>query len=288
MSDRVGVDNELATLRANCYRGVVKVALDGLDFNHPLAIGKHRELSEQNVQRLERIFERNGCLRLQEENVINAIVHDEELRSLLSSSAQTAEQLRQIVWARDAPALDLRHLRCLSGLHRVEAAKRHLNENDKWWIVRLFSAGMTSSTRPFSLLTRLQDTPESYLTRIVESFSNEQKPSDGEIFRKIRLYHRQKDYEAENRWWACLDKSKLRDLRQVLRKKELAAAFDALIDMPGLWAKVQLGALQRLLALKCDEVSIPLEKYKTLTFPGNDRVSTPCRSSLEWHPAMWQ
>ncbi|KZM26577.1 hypothetical protein ST47_g2216 [Ascochyta rabiei] len=236
MSDRLSIDNELATLRDRCYRGVVKVPLHTLDFNHPLVIDKHRKLSEQNVQRLERIFERNGCLRLQEENVINAIVHDDELPSLLSFSAATAEQLRQIAWARDAPTLDLGNLRCLSGFHRIEAAKRYLDENDKWW--------------------SQQDTPKPYLTRIIESFLNEQRPSDGEIFRKIRLYHRQKDEEAEERWWACLDKSKLRDLRQVLKKKELAAAFDSLIDMPGLWAKVQLGALQRLLALKCDEEMI--------------------------------
>ena len=98
------------------------------------------------------------------------------------------------------------------------------------------------------------DIPKPHLNRIIESFLNEQKPSDGEIFRKIRLYHRQNDVEAENRWWACLDKSKLRDLRQLLKKQEIAAAFDDLLDLPGLWAKIQLGALQRLLALKCDEV----------------------------------
>ena len=81
------------------------------------------------------------------------------------------------------------------------------------------------------------------------------------------MYQRQKDEEAENRWWACLDKSKLRDLRQVLRKKELATAFDALIDMPGLWAKVQLGALQRLLALKCDEVGMSLDHVPKIDVP---------------------
>lgn len=120
------------------------------------------------------------------------------------------------------------------------------------------------------------DIPKQYRTRIVESFLNEQKPSDGEIFRKIRLYHRQKDEEAENRWWACLDKSKLRDLRQVLKKKKLAAAFDALLDMPGLWARIHLGALQRLLALKCDEASIPLFLIQALTFSGVDSVFKPC------------
>ncbi|KAF2850623.1 hypothetical protein T440DRAFT_356087, partial [Plenodomus tracheiphilus IPT5] len=78
--------------------------------------------------------------------------------------------------------------------------------------------------------------------------------SDGEIFRKIRLYHRVNDQEAQKRWWSRLEKSKPKDLRQLLRRPSIAAGFDALIDMPGLWAKLQLGALHRLLVLKCDEV----------------------------------
>jgi hypothetical protein len=143
MSESLNEDSELAALRAKCYRGIVKAPLDALDFDHPLVVDKRREISEQNVQRLERIFERNGCLRLQEENVINAVVLDEDLPLLLSSgvSALTPEQLRQIAWARDAPALGAGKLKCISGLHRIQAAKRYLDENDKWWPVRLFSAG---------------------------------------------------------------------------------------------------------------------------------------------------
>jgi hypothetical protein len=98
------------------------------------------------------------------------------------------------------------------------------------------------------------ETPKPVLVRIIESYSNEKKPSDGEIFRKIRLYHRENDQEAQTRWWSRLEKSKPKDLRQLLRRHTLAAGFDALIDMPGLWARLQLGALHRLLVLKCDEV----------------------------------
>ena len=98
------------------------------------------------------------------------------------------------------------------------------------------------------------------MNRIIESYANEQKPADGEIFRKIRLYHRANDQSAEDRWWACLDRSKLKDLRQLIKRPQLLAAFDELIDMPGLWARIQLGALHRLLALKCDEVCTKLTR----------------------------
>ena len=126
------------------------------------------------------------------------------------------------------------------------------------------------------------DTPKPVLIRVVEVYSNEQKPSDGEIFRKIRLYHRENDQEAEKRWWSRLEKSKPKDLRQLFRRPLLAASFDALIDMPGLWAKVQLGALHRLLVLKCDEVRVYMDKARSFLISiGNDALLRPCRKSVE-------
>lgn len=98
------------------------------------------------------------------------------------------------------------------------------------------------------------DTPRTVLSRIIELYSNEQRPSDGDIFRKILLYRRSNDGLSENQWWAYMDNSKPKDLRQLLKNRLLASAFGCLVDMPGLWAKIQLGALHRLLALKCVEV----------------------------------
>jgi hypothetical protein len=99
-------------------------------------------------------------------------------------------------------------------------------------------------------------TPKHVLSRIVESYSNEQRPSDGETFRKILMYRQQKDELSENQWWAYLDNSKPKDLHQLLKDRLLASAFESLVEMPGLWGKLQLGALHRLLALKCSEVSV--------------------------------
>lgn len=79
-------------------------------------------------------------------------------------------------------------------------------------------------------------------------------PSDGEILREILLSRRLHDQLSESQWWACIPNSKPRDLQQLLNNRPLAAAFETLADMPGLWTKLQLGALRRLLRLKCDEV----------------------------------
>ncbi|KAI1680263.1 DUF3723 containing protein [Pyrenophora tritici-repentis] len=246
-------DIDFAATRSTCFRGVARVPLHALNFQNRLVLDKHRELSEENVKRLQNIYEQVGCNRLEEENVINAVIADEDLVAELSSQGKSIEDFRNLQWPQDALDLPLEYVDCLSGMHRIEAARRFLDENDKWWVVRLFSHS--------ELLTRVdivpnirQDTPKPVLVQIIESFANEQKPSDGEVFRKIRLYHRENDEEAQKRWWSRLEKSKPKDLRQLLRRPMLIAGFDALIDMPGLWAKVQLGALHRLLVLKCDEV----------------------------------
>ena len=134
----------------------------------------------------------------------------------------------------------------------------------------------------FAFVNVKAETPKPVLIRIVEAYSNEQKPSDGEIFRKIRLYHRENDQEAEKRWWSRLEKSKPKDLRQLFRRPSLIASFDALIDMPGLWAKLQLGALHRLLVLKCDEVRVYMDKARSFLISiGNDALLRPCRKSVE-------
>jgi hypothetical protein len=144
------------------------------------------------------------------------------------------------------------------------------------WLVR--------SEYLFALVDLRADTPKPVLVRIIESYSNEQKPSDGEIFRKIRLYHRESNQEAQKRWWSRLEKSKPKDLRQLFRRPLLVAGFDALIDMPGLWAKLQLGALHRLLVLKCDEVCIHLDTTRSfLTSIGNDALLRSYRKSVEEH-----
>ncbi len=40
---------------------------------------------------------------------------------------------------------------------------------------------------------------------------------------------------------------------------ELTAAFDMLLDIPGLWGGMMISTLHKMMAMKCDEVSQPLE-----------------------------
>jgi hypothetical protein len=58
--------------------------------------------------------------------------------------------------------------------------------------------------------------------------------TDGNIYRNIRECHFKLDFPREERWWACLRGQRAKRLKTLLRNKEVTAAFDALLDIPGL------------------------------------------------------
>ena len=133
-------DEDFAAKKSLFYRGIARLPLHALGFEHRAVLEKHRNLSNENVARLEKIYEQVGCSRLEEENVINAVVEDGDLLAALTTVCMSLDEMRQLRWPQDAPALNLEKVQCLSGMHRIAAARRFLTENDKWWIVRLFSS----------------------------------------------------------------------------------------------------------------------------------------------------
>ena len=56
-------------------------------------------------------------------------------------------------------------------------------------------------------------------------------------------------------WWACLTKNKRYEIKRLLRRDDFTAAFDALLDISGLWPDgIRLGVAKDMIGLKCDEV----------------------------------
>lgn len=131
-------NEELSKLKATCFRGVARVQLDALNFHHPLVQQKDRKVSQKNVRRIRKIFEKVDCLRASEEHFINAVVDDASLDDAVAVSQVSRNELLCLREGQELPLLNLRNVECLSGLHRIEAAKAFLNENDQWWTVRLF------------------------------------------------------------------------------------------------------------------------------------------------------
>lgn len=119
--------------------------------------------------------------------------------------------------------------------------------------------------------------------KLVEKYENEQPFSDGDILWRIRHYFHSKDKSRENIWWARLTPAKQRDVKQLLKNDKFAAAFDNLLDKPGLWTGIQLGTLHRFLTLRCDEVCLKIYFYINiiLIIAGNNTISREYFSSME-------
>jgi hypothetical protein len=120
---------------------------------------------------------------------------------------------------------------------------------------------------------------------LIEQYANEEQPSDGEIYRKIRHYHYGKNYSFEMRWRARLRGSREKNLDGLLNDSDLTAAFDALLPIPGLWDGMMITTLHTMMSMKCDEVgmdipgaSICLYKIRKsyVTWAISNRSGTAC------------
>lgn len=94
---------------------------------------------------------------------------------------------------------------------------------------------------------------------LIEEYSIEKEPDDGEIYQKIRRYQ---GYQGEGnpffekRWWALLgaiSMHKRNNLKQLFRNLEYRAAFDIQLSIPGLGAGMRLSTLHKMFAMRCDD-----------------------------------
>lgn len=233
------------------FRGVARVQLSALNFSRALSSQRHRPLSEKIVTRLVDVLRREGCRRDDEANFVDVVVDDDALQAALAKVGLTDASLQS--GSESQPILPLHDLQCLHGLHRIAAARLVLDQNDQWWPVRLYS-GTSTRTIDGVDTNAVPGLPEDLSIKIIEGNINEQPYADGVVLRKILLYRREGSKSLENKWWARLSTSKQKDLKQLLSKSLFVNALNDLLDMPGLWYPIKLGALHRLLTLRCDEV----------------------------------
>lgn len=235
------------------FKGVARVQLSALDFNRALSSQRHRPLSEKIVARLVDVLRREGCRRDNEANFVDAVVEDDVLQAALAKVGLTDVSLESCL--EDQPIIPLHDLQCLHGLHRIAAARLVLDQNDQWWTVRLYSGTLTSTIDGVDA-NAILGLPDDLSVKIIEGNMNEQPYADGVVLRKILLYRREGSKALENKWWARLSTSKQKDFKQLLSKSLFVNALNSLLDMPGLWYPIKLGALHRLLTLRCDEVCL--------------------------------
>lgn len=91
-----------------------------------------RQLDRENVARMIKVFELEGCLRLEPTHYVPALISREQF----GLSAQQN--------ATDPPTLTpSENLKYLHGRHRIEAARKFLPSSDWWWVVDLYFEGQS-------------------------------------------------------------------------------------------------------------------------------------------------
>lgn len=116
------------------FEGFARIRLSTLSFD------KHRFLSSKNVKRLQKIYGVEGCQRLDDRNFVDVLVTKERLNQTLLAQPSAIQQLPPENW-NTCPIIDIDSLSCLTGLHRIEAAKRYLDANEQWWVARIYTNG---------------------------------------------------------------------------------------------------------------------------------------------------
>ncbi|RAK94832.1 uncharacterized protein BO80DRAFT_420270 [Aspergillus ibericus CBS 121593] len=227
----------LATERRSKYLGTAKVSIYQIHFDPPLP----RELDPKNVDRLCEIFRKNQCRRLDVDNHVPAIVSRQDLADALRK-ANIPQPSLLTNDPRQCPRLGfgVGQLRALHGRHRVQAGATVLPPTDRWWTVDLYE----------------DDIGEELRTSLVEEYANQKKPTDGEIYRKIRQYEGEDNEAFRERWFVRLSSSNQDRLDQLdnKRNRRVRRAFDRLLPIPGLWPHgMRISVLHRLIATGCVE-----------------------------------
>ena len=255
-------DLRLDTERRLTCKGSALVRFEYLNWNVYIRRNKSKKRPDpERIERVKRIFRREGCLPRRVEHHIPAVIDQGRLDAALEDSRRkgrwkgiTLPSNHATINSQDEyPELEFPGgIECLRGRHRIEAGKVWLPPTEKWWIVDLYLSGISYELE----------------TLLVEEYANEEKPCDGEIYRKIREYQclpGQGNSQVspitcvslEMRWWARFNQNREKRLRGLLRNRMLTAGFDALSKLPGLFdAGMMVTTLHTVLATRCYEVSI--------------------------------
>ena len=127
--DNISSDNLLILKeKTRIYRDFFKISLENIE----LQITTHntRQRDSKNIARLLESFALESCNRLQPENYISVLVDGVELPLQIEHSSSNYNK---------SPTLTLQKtVLCLNGHHRIQAARKFLAGENRWWIADLY------------------------------------------------------------------------------------------------------------------------------------------------------
>ncbi|EGX47296.1 hypothetical protein AOL_s00088g11 [Orbilia oligospora ATCC 24927] len=215
IADRAG--NKRLDSQTQGYRGKCRISTRYLRFNNG------RVFSEAKVREWRNIFSLGGCDRYSKDLVLAAIVSHDQL-SELDFDGNMIQQASS-------------NIECLYGREMITAAQDYLPLRDDWCTL-----GPNETVQEF------------LKAEFLERSVRKDEFTDGEIFRKIRLYAQEGNFESSRKWWSRLSPTKANNLKQLLKNNSLSSKFDSLLKFPGLWPDIQLGMFHTLHGAKCPEV----------------------------------
>ncbi|OJD23472.1 hypothetical protein ACJ73_05169 [Blastomyces percursus] len=235
-------ETRLATERRLKFQGPAKVNLDQIFFDHRSS----RQLDHTNVDRLCRVFQKEGCQNLTLAHHVPAAVSRQHLAAALQKANRSAHGLLT------NPGPEIPHLqfppgrlRGLHGRYRIAAGLEVLSPSHRCWAVDIY----------------LDDIGEDLKTPLIDEYSNEKPPSDEEIYRRIRQYASDGNLHGELRWKARLGPNSQTRLQSLFKNTRLKHAFDGVLGIPGHRSAMRIGMLHRVMAVGCDEEIIHYLNY---------------------------
>ncbi|KAJ5715199.1 uncharacterized protein N7483_012380 [Penicillium malachiteum] len=127
--------NQAAVHRSQYYKGSAVIPIRHIIFDTEDIVGQ-REFDEKNLDRLQQIFEVEGCWNLYPEYRIAVTIDQSDLDWSLVHSNVSLEVLMD---PRERPLLEFRNgtkLRCIYGKHRIKASSMY---GETTWLVDLYT-----------------------------------------------------------------------------------------------------------------------------------------------------
>ncbi|TQB67547.1 hypothetical protein MPDQ_005277, partial [Monascus purpureus] len=180
-------ETQLAAEKRLKFQGTTKVDLHQIHFDPH----SHWQLDQRNVDCLWMIFQEEQCQNLTLKHHIPAMSPDH-------------------IWKMPYLSFPPGQLQGLHSQYQIAAGLEVLSPAFHWWAINIYS----------------DDIGDDLQTTLIEEYSNEKPPSDGEIYHKIRQYASDGNPHGELRWRARLCSSHQTRLDSLLKNTRLQHAFD--------------------------------------------------------------